>query len=456
MDARDEVLELARALIRIDTSNPPGHETAAANLLRDVLEGAGVDVRLVARDPDRANVVARIPGRAAGPSLAFVGHLDVVPADPRDWTHPPFEAAVDDDGYLYGRGAVDMKGEVAARTVAMARLARAGWRGRGDLWLAMVSDEEDGRARTGMEWLVGAIPGLRCDYAINEGGGTRLPLRDGRVVHTVSTGEKGTFPARITARGEAGHASLPTIGRNAVPLLARLICRLGDGLPEPALPETARPFFAALLGEPVVAEVLAVLDGDGRCHSAEGTRAVAGLLEAAVAQHPTLRHIVPTLLGTTTAPTMLSAGVALNVLPARAFADVDCRVLPGATAREVEARLRGRLGDGDDVPYDLEWIDRFTQGTASAPDGPVVDAIRSWIDRADPGATVLPMICTGFTDSTHLRGAFGTAAYGYSPVLVTPAEVLDAGFHNRDERIHVDDLAHAVDFHEHLAHALLD
>lgn len=448
-DACDEVLDLARALIRIDTSSPPGNETPAAELLRDVLAGTGAEVEIVARDRARANLVARIPGTGGGPSLAFAGHTDVVPADPRDWTHPPFEAVVDDDGFLHGRGALDMKGEVAARTVAFARLARSGWRPRGDLWLLMVSDEEDGRARTGMEWLVGARPDIRCDYAVNEGGGACLLLPDGRRLHTVATGEKGTYPARVTARGEAGHASLPTIGRNAVPILGRLLTRLGDGLPAPGVPAISRPFFAALLGEEALADV-------GDPADLNDTVDVTALIERAAALHPMLRHVVPALTGTTMAPTMLSAGLRLNVMPARAQVDVDCRVLPGESPENVAAELYARLGDDPDLPYDVEWIDRFTPGTSSPPDGPVVAAIRSWLGTADPGGVVLPALCTGFTDSTHLREAFGTAAYGYSPYLATPAHVVESTIHNRDERVHVDDLAHSVSFHEHLAHSLLD
>jgi acetylornithine deacetylase/succinyl-diaminopimelate desuccinylase-like protein len=310
-----------------------------------------------------------------------------------------------------------------------------------------VSDEEDGRARTGMEWLVTVLPELRVDHAINEGGGTRLELADGRVVHCVSIGEKGTYPARVTARGEAGHASMPTIGRNAVPRLGRLLGRLGDGLPAAGVPEVSRPFFAALLGETTVARALADDADDGE---------LAALVARAAALHPTLRHVVPALTGTTTAPTMLAAGVRLNVMPARAHMDVDCRVLPEASPEEVEAELRARLGNGgpDEVPYDLEWIDRFTPGTASPAQGPVDAAIQAWLDAVDPGTRVLPTLCTGFTDSTYLRAAFGTAAYGYSPYLSTPADVVDGTVHNADERVHVDDLARSVTFHEHLARSL--
>ncbi|MGN6131253.1 MAG: M20/M25/M40 family metallo-hydrolase, partial [Nocardioidaceae bacterium] len=138
----DEVVALTRDLIRLDTTNAPGHETRAAGHLRGYLQDAGVECELVAREPDRANLVARIPGTdPQAPSLAFVGHTDVVPADARDWTHPPFEAVVDDAGWLYGRGAIDMKNEVAARAVAMAELARTGFRPAGDLWFLAVADE---------------------------------------------------------------------------------------------------------------------------------------------------------------------------------------------------------------------------------------------------------------------------------------------------------------------------
>ena len=237
-DARAEVLDLCQRLIRVDTTNPPGRETAAAVVLRDHLEAAGVSCELVARDPDRANLVARIPGAGGGPSLAFVGHLDVVPADPRDWTHPPFAAVVDGD-YLYGRGAVDMKNELAARVVAMARLARSGFTPRGDLWLLAVADEEDGSADVGMRWLLEHRPDIQPDYALNEGDGLRLELRDGRAVMGIAVGDKGTYPARVSAIGEAAHASMPAQGRNAVPLLAELLRRVGTGLPDPR-PEPGR------------------------------------------------------------------------------------------------------------------------------------------------------------------------------------------------------------------------
>lgn len=427
-----EVLDLCRALLRVDTTN--GNETAAAAVLCDYLADSGVACELVARDPERANLVARLPGTGDGPVLGLVGHLDVVPADPEDWTHPPFAAVVDDEGYLYGRGALDMKNEVAARAVTLAVLAREGFRPAGDLLLVVAADEEDGTADVGMRWLVRERPDLRLDLALNEGAGARLELADGRVVVPVAVGEKGTFPVRVTALGTAGHASMPTLGANAVPLLARLLGRVGAGLPDP------QP-------HPVVDRLLEVLVGAGAGADPEASVATARQL------HPTLAHVVPALLGTTMAPTLLAGSDARNVMPARASAELDCRILPGTTGDDVEQAVRARLGS--DLPYELSFPERLVPGSASPASGPLFEACQSFLDATDPGAVLLPVLCTGFTDSAFLRSAFGTTAYGFNPIRRTPAEVVESGYHSRDERIHVDDLLLSVQFHLHVVRRLL-
>src|SRR3954468_9376560 len=231
-DLRDEATALLRDLIRADTSNPPGHETAAATLLRDYLEGSGVACELVARDTDRANLVARIPGTGDGPSLALLGHTDVVPADPAGWSHPPFSGDLDDDGYVWGRGAIDMKNETASRAVTLAFLARSGFRPRGDVVLIAEADEENGEEEVGLAWLVRERPDVATDYALNEGASERLTLADGRTVVTINVGEKATLPALVTALGRAAHASTPQAGANAVPRLATLVERLAAYRPE--------------------------------------------------------------------------------------------------------------------------------------------------------------------------------------------------------------------------------
>jgi len=249
------VVELLRQLIRLDTTNPPGRETLAAEVLRDYLEAAGVECALYARDPARANLVARIRGRGAGPSLALLSHTDVVLADPGEWQRDPFGAELV-DGEVWGRGALDMKGEVAASAAAVASLAREGWRGSGDLVFVAAADEEVG-AGFGLEWLVQAHPGaVRTDFSLNEGGGDRIEL-GGNAYYLCSTAEKRTAPFLLRVHGRSGHASMPGIADNALVKAAPLIERLGDFSVEPTLIPEVIAFFGAVLGrEPPAGDAL--------------------------------------------------------------------------------------------------------------------------------------------------------------------------------------------------------
>ncbi len=416
---------MLRDLIRVDTSNPPGNETAAARLLQGYLESAGVECELVARDPQRANLIARIRGAGRGPRLTFLGHTDVVPADERDWTHPPFAAHLDEDGFVWGRGTVDMKNETATRAVTMALLARSGYQPEGDLVFIAQADEENGRHEVGLKWLRHTRPELRCDYSIDEGGGLRLELADGRVVVPINVGEKATLPVKVTALGEAGHASTPTVGRNAVPLLATLVHRLERHRPKPTLlPETRRT-LEVLVGDP----------GND----------LKSAIQKATTLHPSFPSDLPPVFGTTVAPTILRGSSALNVMPGRASVTCDCRVLPGTGPDELEQELRGALGS--DVDYKLEFLEPPTGGTVASIDTPLYRICEQFLAEQDPAATLLPTISSGFTDSHFMREAYGTTAYGFWPCRRTPADVYLGGIHNKDERIHVDDLVYATRFH---------
>ena len=424
MDARlrDEAVGLMRELIRVDSSNPPGRETPAAMVVKAYLEAHGVACELVARDPDRANVVARLPGRGTGPSLALLGHTDVVPADAVDWTHPPFDAHLDDEGYVWGRGTCDMKNELATRCVVIAELARTGFAPSGDLLLISQADEEDGTDEVGMPWLLAERPDLRCDYAIDEGGGVRLELADGRVVYTLQVGEKATLPATVTALGEAGHASIPTMGRNAVPLLAELIRRLDAHVTRKRLVPAIRGMVEALGVDP--------------------DRDLAVVAAEVAALHPAFALEIDALLGITISPTLLTGSSARNVLPGRASVGVDCRILPGDTEADLERELAEALGD--DIPHEVRLDQGITGGTESPLGTDLHAALAGAVEALDPGAVVVPQLSTGFTDAAFVRQAFGTVAYGFWPVLRTPLDVYEGGMHNKDERIHVDDLGTAV------------
>ncbi len=428
---RDEVTDLLRRLIRVDTTNPPGNETAAAELLRDYLEAAGVECQLLARVPERANLVARIPG-GDGPSLLFLSHTDVVLADPTAWSVPPFsgELRPDENGraQVWGRGALDMKGQVAASAVALASLAREGFRPGGDLIFAATADEEvnDG---FGLSWLCREHPdAVRCDYAINEGGGDRLELTDGTSVYQATVAEKMSAPFRLLVHGRSGHASMPGIADNALVKAAQLIQRLTAYRPEPQIGPEIEGFLRVVLGEvPAPQEVV------------ERVRAVA----------PAAAGLVEALLAPTFAPTMISASRKQNVIPALCEVEVDCRLLPGQHPEHVEPLIRAVLGG--DLEYEIEWLEAHG-GTRSPLDTPLWQALEEFVAVAEPGAKAAPLACTGFTDSHWLREAFGTVAYGFFPASgELPTDVGLALVHSADERIPVADLELGVDWLRHVA-----
>jgi acetylornithine deacetylase/succinyl-diaminopimelate desuccinylase-like protein len=409
---REEVASLLQRLIRLDTVNPPGNETRAAELLRDYLEAGGVHCELVGRSPDRLNLVARLPG-GDGPSLAFISHTDTVRADAAEWSRDPWSGDLV-EGEIWGRGALDMKSQVAASAVAFLSLAREGFRPAGDLVLALTADEEV-NDDYGLSWLVREHPELvRADYCLNEGGGDRCVF-GGNVFYLCAVGEKMSAPFRVSVRGRSGHASVPSIADNALVKAAPIIEALGRyEPPRELIPEVSR-FLELVLGEvPPVGEALA----------------------RARALHPLAAELVEPLLSFTLSPTMIEASRQRNVIPAACVVTVDCRLPPGMTPEDVEPLLRAALGPGD---YDLEWIER-DGGTRSPVDTPLWAALEEWVGRVEPGARLAPLVCAGFTDSHWMREAFGTVAYGFFPMRTMDSELAARLIHSADERIPVDDL----------------
>jgi acetylornithine deacetylase/succinyl-diaminopimelate desuccinylase-like protein len=418
---RDEVVGLLQALIRLNTVNPPGNETQAAELLRDYLEPFGVQCELYARVPERANLVARIPGRGDGPRLLLLSHTDTVLADPAEWSVDPWSGELR-DGHVWGRGALDMKGQVAANAVAIASLAREGFEPAGDLIFAATADEELGEGVDyGLSWLCREHPeAMRCDYAVNEGAGDRVEL-GGRVLYLCSSAEKRSSPFVLRVRGRSGHGSMPGIADNALVKAAPLIERLGEFVPEPRLTPEIEGFLAALADRvPAAGETLAAV------------RAI----------DPAAAELVEPLLGLTVAPTMVEASQKRNVIPGRCEVIVDCRLLPGQDEAEAEAVLHAWLGEGD---YELEW--RGGQGgTRSALGTPLWSAIEEFVSELEPGARVAPICVAGFTDSHWLREAFGTVAYGFFPMQAMSPELAARLIHSADERVPVEDLELGVRF----------
>jgi len=427
MTLRDEVTALLQSLLRLDTVNPPGNETQAAELLREYLAGNGVQCELYAREPHRANLVARIRG-ADGPSLAFLSHTDTVLADPSEWDRDPWSGDLV-DGEIWGRGALDMKDQVAASAVAFASLAREGFVPSGDLILLVVADEEVG-ADYGLSWLVEAHPdAARCDYAINEGGGERIAL-GGTPVYLCATAEKMSAPFKVRIHGRSGHASMPGIGDNALVKAARYLEALGAYEPPLELIPEAKGFLEATLG-------------------------AAPPLDEAVARarevDQTLADIVEPLLSFTLSPTMIDASHQRNVIPALCEITVDCRLLPETMPADVEPLIRAALGNGS---YELEFLEAVG-GTRSPIETPLWDALERFTTEIEPGARMAPVACPGFTDSHFLRQAFGTTAYGYFPMKAMDTDLAATLIHSANERIPVGDLELGVDMLRAAAQSLL-
>ncbi len=425
MSLREEATELLQALIRIDTVNPPGNETVAARALQDYLGGNGIESELLAQTPERANLVARLPG-GDGPSLLLMAHTDTVLADAEEWQHEPWSGDLV-DGEVWGRGALDMKGHVAAVTVAFASLAREGARPSGDVVLALTADEEVGAEPIGMSWLVANHPGaVRADFAVNEGGGERYEL-GGRVFYICAVAEKATAPFLVRLHGRAGHASDPHTADNALLHAAPVLEALGRFGFEPTLIPEVAAFLEKLLGELPPVDVA---------------------LDRARALDPLAAQLLAPLLSATLSPTMIEASRKRNVIPGACTVTVDCRLLPGQTRDEVETLLRSGIPGA----WDLEWIEKeCVGGTRSPIDTPLWRALEAWVAETEPGAQLAPIVCGGFTDSHYVRSGPGTTAYGFFPIRAMAPELVARLVHGADERIAVDDLELAVDLYRRLA-----
>jgi acetylornithine deacetylase/succinyl-diaminopimelate desuccinylase-like protein len=418
--AENEVVGLASDLIRIDSTNTGDPDTlvgerAAAEYVAGKLSEVGFETTYIESGaPGRGNVIARLPG--ADPqrgALLVHGHLDVVPADPSEWSVHPFSGAVQ-DGYLWGRGAVDMK-DMLAMTIAVARrFRRDGVIPPRDLVFAFLADEEAG-GMYGSHWLVEHRPDLfeGCTEAVSEVGGFSLTVRQERRLYLIETAEKGLAWMRLRARARAGHGSM-VHEDNAVTALCEAVARLGNHRFPLVMTDTVQEFLTAV-GE----ETGLDFSGDD--------------LEGAVAKLGGIARIVGATLRDTANPTMLEAGYKANVIPSTAEAVVDCRVLPGRQAafeREVDELL------GPDITR--EWVVNLPPVQTTF-DGDLVAAMDAAIRQEDPGARTIPYMLSGGTDAKAFS-QLGMRCFGFAPLRLPPDLDFAALFHGVDERVPIDGL----------------
>jgi acetylornithine deacetylase/succinyl-diaminopimelate desuccinylase-like protein len=409
---------IARDLIRIDTTNwgegKSRGETEAAHYVEAALQELGLTPQLFESEPDRVSVVARVPGRdRTKPALVVHGHLDVVPADPENWTVDPFGGEVR-DGSLWGRGAVDMKNMDAMMLTSLADVIERQGAPERDLVIAYFADEEAGGI-LGAHHVVDTHPEVfdGATAAISEVGGYSITLGDRRA-YLLQTGEKALMWVKLTARGTAAHGS-HVIRDNAVTKLAAAVARIGG---------EEWPVRLSGTTEAMVAEVARFLGVDpvttGPDEVALATGSAARFLHAA--------------LHTTTNPTVLTAGYKHNVIPDQATALVDIRCLPG-DEDTVLARVRELAGDDVEVSMTHQDV-----GLEQDFGGPLVDAVRDVLERHDPGAPVLPYLLSGGTDNKALS-RLGIAGYGFVPLQLPAGVDFPAMFHGVDERVPLASLA---------------
>jgi acetylornithine deacetylase/succinyl-diaminopimelate desuccinylase-like protein len=423
--------ELLQRLIRFDTVNPPGNERRAQEFLKDELEQAGFECELVAAVEGRPNLVARLEAASDGPRLCYLGHVDTVLARPDEWSVDPWAGELR-DGCVYGRGALDMKGQVAAEIAAVTALAGEGWRPASGALLVVITADEEAGAVHGAKWLCEQWPDkVRSDFVVNEGGGDYFEFGDRRL-YEVCVAEKGVFRFTLTTDGRAGHASIPRIGDNALTKMAPILEALGRGLVRVERTPEAEAFLAALGVE---------VDGD-----------LEAALRAVEEADPRVAVLLEPMLGVTLTPTMIKASEKINVIPSQARLGVDCRVPPGLGEEHARERVRDLLGEDG---YRLRF-DETVVGNRSPLESPLMDWIRDFVAREDGGAELAPILLPGFTDSRWFRETFPDClAYGFCPQRKMDLFEAAPLVHGADERIPVEDLGLAARFFAGLAPEVL-
>ncbi|HKW91726.1 MAG TPA: M20/M25/M40 family metallo-hydrolase [Methylomirabilota bacterium] len=424
-----QTVELLQQLIRNKCVNDgtvaSGHEVRNSDLLRAYLEGSGVDLEVYepAWAPGRRSLVARIEGSdPSAPTLCLMGHTDVVPVSPENWTRDPFGGELV-NGEVWGRGALDMLNLTASQAVALRTLVRRGWRPRGTLVYLACADEEAGGTLGAGHVCERHWDALRADYLLTENGGTVSQNGDETNV-TVHVGEKGVAWRRLRVKGTPGHGSMPYGADNALVKAAQVVSRLADYRPSPYVDELWRRFVATLDLAPGVKEALV-----------DPAR-----VDDSIADLPTgMARYAWSSTHTTFSPNLCHGGVKTNVIPDAVDVEVDIRTVPGDNDDEVRRHLDKALGGLAD---EVEVQKLFSKPASVSPAGtPLWDVLGRVVDAHYPGSRLLPRMIVGFTDAPYFRQR-GAVAYGFGLFSrALTAEAMSGRFHGNDERIDVESLA---------------
>jgi acetylornithine deacetylase/succinyl-diaminopimelate desuccinylase-like protein len=416
-----ETVSRLQAIIRFETVNPPGDELALGQYLESTLIGEGIETRLLEPSKSRAQVIARIRGNGTKRPVMLLAHMDVVGVERASWTHEPFGGEIA-NGYLYGRGAIDDKGMLAANLMTMLAikrmLAASGGSLSRDIIFVATADEEAG-GEWGMGWLVRNHPELlNVEYALNEGGRTRI-IAGGRAYLAVQCAEKISHVVTVTAHGSAGHAAIP-LADNAVFRLGRALEQLSRYTEPVVLTDTTRKFFTRLASIwPDEVEKNAMLG------LVQGSAAVSDGAATILSRTPVFNAVMRNGIS----PTVVQGGKAFNVIPDSVGAVLNVRTLPGQSIDAVVERIRAAISEAGVA---VEVTQRGEEAPASDPGSEMFAAIAAAAHDLDPNMAVTPYLSTGVTDSARLR-RLGVKAYGILPFPMVQAD--EERMHGNDERI---------------------
>ncbi|HJW65822.1 MAG TPA: M20/M25/M40 family metallo-hydrolase, partial [Candidatus Bathyarchaeia archaeon] len=417
-------------LIRINTTNPPGNETKAAQYIAEDLGKDGIKCELYESAPGRGSVVTRLKGTGEKPRLLLLSHLDVVTANPAEWSVDPF-AGIVKDGFVWGRGALDMKGMTAIELMTLKLLKRNDVALKGDVILAATADEEKG-GFAGVDYLLRNFPReVFAEYVLNEGGGLAIPTQN-KSVYTVQTAEKGILWFRIKAKGVPGHGSVPGEADNAIMRMNQVIGRLGNYRSPIVLVPTVKRFLSEIASEDVGLQqsFLRLLK-----NPEQGDQV---LDELAVTEKILAEEIRPRIRMTIT-PTIIRGGVKENVIPSECEATFDCRILPGQSTAETLNLIKALLKDVGLEKLTFKIV-QANEPSESPVETPLFDAITGVLREFEPDCSVTPVLMTGGTDSRFFREK-GSICYGFHPMHPEVAgDRIIKREHGIDERISIENL----------------
>jgi len=433
-EVKQEITQLLGELIRIDTTNPPGNETQAATYLARYLASEGFKTEIIESASGRGSLITQLKGTGEKPSLLLLSHLDVVAANPNEWTVDPF-AGVVKDGYVYGRGAYDMKCMTAIEIMVIKLLKKNNVKLKGDIVLAATADEEQGGEEGAGYLLQHHREKVWCPYVINEGGGLAIPSKKG-YVFPVQTAEKGILWLKIKAKGTPGHGSTPNMADNAVLRMNKVIDKLGNFKPQTIYVPTLKQFLAEMAKQdPELEETFSrLLTNPGQSEQ---------ILDELAKKDRALAEEIRPRIKMTITPTMIRGGVKENIIPSDCEAVFDCRILPGQSVTETVDLIKGLLKDVGLDKLSFEFIQAHG-GSESASDTPLYITITSVLKEFEPGCGVTPTLTTGGTDSRFFREN-GSICYGFQPMIPDePNDELEKRMHGIDERITIENLVYGT------------